>query len=178
MLFSGKVFAMQKKSHHKLTKEVAFFLAALVVVSLDQISKFFIKTNMTLGQSIPEEGFFRITYGTNTGGAFGIFANQAFLITIIAIAGIVTILIYVRYSPLNRMPVRIALGLLMGGTAGNLIDRISFGRVVDFIDIGFGQYRWPTFNVADSVIVISTIIFIYYILFRLKIHEPVQRKSG
>lgn len=169
---------MQKKSHHKLTKEVAFFLAALVVVSLDQISKFFVRTNMTLGQLMPEEGFFRITYATNTGGAFGIFANQAFLITLIAIAGIVTIIIYVRYSPLNRMPVRLALGLLLGGTAGNLIDRISFGRVVDFIDIGFGQYRWPTFNLADSVIVVSMIILVYFFLFKFGRDQPVQQRSG
>lgn len=119
-----------------------------------------------------------ITYATNKGGAFGIFANQAFLITIIAIAGIVTILIYVRYSPLNRMPVRIALGLLLGGTAGNLIDRLSVGRVVDFIDIGFGQYRWPTFNLADSVIVVSMIILVYFFLFKFGRDQPVQRRSG
>ena len=169
---------MHERPRQKLIKEVTFFLVALVVVALDQISKFFVRTNMSLGQSIPEEGFFRITYATNTGGAFGIFANQAFLITLIAIAGIVTILIYVRYSPLNTMPVRIALGLLLGGTAGNLIDRLSVGQVVDFIDIGFGQYRWPTFNLADSVIVVSIIILIYFFLFKFGRDQPVQRRSG
>ena len=169
---------MHERPRQKLIKEVTFFLVALVVVALDQISKFFVRTNMSLGQSIPEEGFFRITYATNTGGAFGIFANQAFLITLIAIAGIVTILIYVRYSPLNIMPVRIALGLLLGGTAGNLIDRLSVGQVVDFIDIGFGQYRWPTFNLADSVIVVSMIILVYFFLFKFGRDQPVQRRSG
>ena len=169
---------MHERPRQKLIKEVTFFLVALVVVALDQISKFFVRTNMSLGQSIPEEGFFRITYATNTGGAFGIFANQAFLITLIAIAGIVTILIYVRYSPLNIMPVRIALGLLLGGTAGNLIDRLSVGQVVDFIDIGFGQYRWPTFNLADSVIVVSIIILVYFFLFKFGRDQPVQRRSG
>ena len=168
---------MHERPRQKLIKEVTFFLVALVVVALDQISKFFVRTNMSLGQSIPEEGFFRITYATNTGGAFGIFANQAFLITLIAIAGIVTILIYVRYSPLNTMPVRIALGLLLGGTAGNLIDRLSVGQVVDFIDIGFGQYRWPTFNLADSVIVVSIIILVYFFLFKFGRDQPVQRRS-
>ncbi len=169
---------MHERPRQKLIKEVTFFLVALAVIALDQISKFFVRTNMSLGQSIPEEGFFMITYATNKGGAFGIFANQAFLITIIAIAGIVTILIYVRYSPLNRMPVRIALGLLLGGTAGNLIDRLSVGRVVDFIDIGFGQYRWPTFNLADSVIVVSMIILVYFFLFKFGRDQPVQRRSG
>ncbi len=172
------VFTMQERPRQKLIKEVVFLTTALVVIALDQVSKFFVRTNMTLGQSIPEEGFFRITYATNTGGAFGIFANQAFLISLIAIAGIVTILIYVRYSPLNTMPVRIALGLLLGGTAGNLIDRLGVGHVVDFIDIGFGQYRWPTFNLADPAIVISVFILIYYLLFQFGRREPIQRKSG
>lgn len=165
---------MHERPRQKLIKEVTFFLVALAVIALDQISKFLVRTNMTLGQSIPEEGFFRITYATNTGGAFGIFANQAFLITIIAIAGIITILIYVRYSPLNRMPFRIALGLLLGGTAGNLIDRLSIGWVVDFIDIG----AWPVFNLADSVIVVSMIILVYFFLFKFGRDQPVQRRSG
>lgn len=168
---------MQERPRQKIIKEVVFFTTALVVIALDQVSKFLIRANQdTL--PVPEEGFFRITYATNTGGAFGIFANQAFLISLIAIAGIVTILIYVRYSPLNTMPVRIALGLLLGGTAGNLIDRLCVGQVVDFIDIGFGQYRWPTFNLADTVIVISVFILIYYFLFQFGRREPIQRQSG
>jgi signal peptidase II len=168
---------MQERRRQKLIKEVVFFTTAVVVIALDQISKFLIRANRAT-LPVPEEGFFRITYATNTGGAFGIFANQAFLISLIAIAGIVTILFYVRYSPLNTMPVRIALGLLLGGTAGNLIDRLCVGQVVDFIDVGFGQYRWPTFNIADSAIVVSVIILLYYFLFQFGRREPIQRKSG
>ena len=142
-------------------KELPFFLVALVVVALDQVSKFFIRANMIPGQSIPEEGFFRITYVTNVGGAFGILSNQAFLITLTAIAGIAAILIYARYPLFNRMLVRVALGLLLGGAVGNLIDRIRFGEVVDFIDVG----AWPVFNLADSAIVVGVIIIIFYLLF-------------
>ncbi len=145
-------------------KELTFFLVALIVVALDQISKFFIRANMALGQSIPEEGFFRITYGTNTGGVFGLFANQAFLITLTAIVGVTAILVYSRYPQANRVLVRIALGLLLGGAVGNLIDRIRFGEVVDFIDVG----AWPVFNVADSAVVVGVILIIYYFLFGQK----------
>ncbi len=145
-------------------KELTFFLVALIVVALDQISKFFIRANMALGQSIPEEGFFRITYGTNEGGVFGLFANQAFLITLTAIVGVAAILVYSRYPQANRVLVRVALGLLLGGAVGNLIDRIRFGEVVDFIDVG----AWPVFNVADSAVVVGVILIIYYFLFGQK----------
>lgn len=145
-------------------KRLTFFLIALIVVALDQVSKFFIRANMNLGQSIPEEGFFRITYGTNTGGVFGLFANQAFLITLTAIVGVAAILVYSRYPQANRVLVRVALGLLLGGAVGNLIDRIRFGKVVDFIDVG----AWPVFNVADSAVVVGVILIIYYFLFGQK----------
>lgn len=145
-------------------KRLTFFLIALIVVALDQISKFFIRANMALGQSIPEEGFFRITYGTNEGGVFGLFANQAFLITLTAIVGVAAILVYSRYPQANRVLVRVALGLLLGGAVGNLIDRIRFGEVVDFIDVG----AWPVFNVADSAVVVGVILIIYYFLFGQK----------
>ncbi|MCK4963812.1 MAG: signal peptidase II [Dehalococcoidia bacterium] len=143
---------------------MAFSLAALIVVALDQVSKFFIRANMNLGESIPEEGFFRITYGTNTGGVFGLFANQAFLITLTAIVGVAAILVYSRYPQANRVLVRVALGLLLGGAVGNLIDRIRFGEVVDFIDVG----AWPVFNVADSAVVVGVILIIYHFLFGQK----------
>ena len=142
-------------------KELTFSLVALAVVALDQVSKFFIRANMTPWQSIPEEGFFRITYVTNIGGAFGILSNQAFLITLTAIVGVAAILLYARYPLFNRMLVKIALGLLLGGAVGNLIDRIRFGEVVDFIDVG----AWPVFNLADSAIVVGVIVIIFYLLF-------------
>lgn len=162
---------MPETPRQRLIKGTAFFLTALIVLALDQVSKFIVTANMTLYQSIPEEGFFRITYVTNVGGAFGILENQAFLITVTAIVGIAAILIYARYPLFNRMLVRIALGLLLGGAVGNLIDRLffgEFGQVVDFIDIGFGRYRWPTFNLADSAIVLGVIILAYFLIFQAR----------
>jgi signal peptidase II len=141
--------------------ELTFFIVALVVVALDQVTKFFIRANMTLGQSIPEEGFFRITYSTNEGMVFGLFANQTFLITLTAIVGIAAIIIYSRYPIFNQVLVRVALGLMLGGAVGNLIDRIRLGEVTDFIDVG----AWPVFNLADSAVVVGVVLIIYYFLF-------------
>jgi len=148
----------------RYSSEIAFFIAALLVVIIDQVSKHFIRTGLTLGQKMPEEGFFQITYSVNTGGVFGLFADQAFLITIIAAVGIIAILIYSRYPAFNGLLVRISLGLILGGAVGNLIDRIRFGWVTDFIDIG----GWPVFNLGDSAIVIGVILILYHFIFRAR----------
>ncbi len=169
---------MQEKPPRRFVREIVFFAIALAVVTLDQVSKFLVRTNLTIGQRVPEEGIFRVTYATNTGGVFGFFANQTFLISMVAIAGIVTILALRWYAPLNKTPIRMCLAFLLGGTVGNLIDRLALGSVVDFIDIGVGVYRWYTFNVADFAIVVSVIILIYYLLFRFGKEEPVEREGG
>ena len=151
----------------RLTKELGFILTALAVIALDQVSKFLIRANMTPGQSIPEEGLFRITYITNPGGAFGILGNQGFLILLTTLIGVAAVLIYSRYPAFNRMLVKIALGLMLGGAVGNLIDRLSSGMVVDFIDLG----PWPVFNIADSAIVIGVILLAYYFIFPARREE-------
>ena len=107
-------------------------------------------------------GFFRITHVHNTGAAFGLFQGHSFTLTIVASAGIAVILLcalflYRRFPILDSMPSRLALGLILGGTIGNLIDRLRFGYVTDFIDIGI----WPTFNIADSAITVGAILFAY-----------------
>jgi signal peptidase II len=116
---------------------------------------------------MPETGFFRLIHVRNTGSAFGLFQDQTFLLTIIAFIGIATLLFFVlfmhrRFPFLATMPAKLALGLILGGTVGNLIDRLNHGYVTDFIDIG----RWPSFNIADSAVVVGTIL-IAYLLIRL-----------
>lgn len=148
----------------RYASEIFFFVAALSVIIIDQVSKHFIRTQLTPGQKIPEDGFFQITLCYNTGGVFGLFASQAFLITIIAVVGIIAILVYSRYPAFNGLLVRISLGLILGGAVGNLIDRIRFGWVTDFIDIG----GWPVFNLGDSAIVIGVILVLYHFIFRAR----------
>jgi signal peptidase II len=146
----------------KATRGLLLIVIALVVIGLDQLTKYLVRAHMGLGESIPGEGIFRLTYTTNTGGAFGILANQAFLLALVAIIGIAVFLVYLRYIPLQNSLLKIGLGLDLGGAIGNLIDRLRFdGKVTDFIDIG----AWPVFNVADMSIVVGTIVIAYYLLF-------------
>jgi len=144
-----------------ITRELGLLVTASLVIALDQVSKFLVRDNMTLGQSMPEEGFFRITHITNAGGSWGIFGNTAFLTIATIVVVIAAVVLYLRYPLMRRMPVRVAMGLLIGGAIGNIIDRLSQGHVTDFIDVG----AWPVFNVADCAIVIGVILIALYLIY-------------
>ncbi len=146
-------------------RSAAFFLIALPVVAADQLSKFAIRTNLSIGESLPQTGFFRLTHIHNTGAAFGIFQGQSLPLTILAIAGVGALLFLVifmhrRFYFLETARGKLSLGLILGGTVGNLIDRISFGYVIDFIGIGI----WPAFNIADSSVVIGAILLAFWLI--------------
>jgi len=138
---------------------VIFPLVALAVACADQLSKLWLKANLAPGETLFEAGIFRITHIHNTGAAFGLFQGQSFTLTIVALVGAALILVCAlfihRFSPLDSVWGRLALGLVLGGTIGNLVDRLRLGYVVDFIDIGW----WPAFNLADSALVVGVIIF-------------------
>jgi len=141
---------------------MVFSLTALLVVAADQLSKLWIRSNLASGESLPEAGLFRLTRVHNTGAAFGIFQGQSFPLTVVAIVGIVVILLFAlyfsrRFPFLDNRLSKLALGLVLGGTIGNLIDRLRLGYITDFIDIGI----WPAFNLADSSIVVGVILFAY-----------------
>ncbi|MBI2328641.1 MAG: signal peptidase II [Chloroflexi bacterium] len=147
---------------------VVFFLTALLVVVADQFSKIGIRS-YPVGYTVFEVGFFRIMrVPPNTGAAFGSFQGQSFALTIVALVGIITILAYTlffsRWFPsLESRLGKSALGLVLGGITGNLIDRLnpSLGGVTDFINISI----WPTFNIADSAITVGLILFAYSLRF-------------
>lgn len=146
-------------------RSAAFFLIALPVVAADQLSKFAIRTNLGIGESLPQTGFFRLTHIHNTGAAFGIFQGQSLPLTILALVGVGTLLflvlfMYRRFYLLETARGKLSLGLILGGTVGNLIDRISFGYVIDFIDIGI----WPAFNIADSSVVIGAGLLAFWLI--------------
>ena len=143
---------------------VALFLTALPVVAGDQLSKIWVRSYPE-GQLIYKMGFFRLTHVSNTGAVFGLFQDRSFVLTIVAVVGIALLLFLVffayRHLPLlNSMLNRIALGLILGGAVGNLVDRLRFGCVTDFIGIGI----WPSFNIADSATVIGVTMVAYSLL--------------
>ncbi len=141
---------------------VFFFTSALLLVAADQISKLWIRSNLAIGESLFEVGFFRLTRVHNTGAVFGLFQGQSFPLTIIALVGVAALLLYAlffhRKLPFldNRLG-KLALGLVLGGTVGNLIDRLRLGYVTDFIVVGI----WPAYNIADPAIVVGIIILAY-----------------
>ena len=150
-------------------RNVVFGCIGLLVILADQLSKAWIRANLVVGQSISDIGFFQIVHVQNTGAAFGIFKDHTLTLTIIAFVGIVVILLLVfilhsRWSFLDSTMVRVAISIVIGGTIGNLIDRLSLRYVTDFIDIGI----WPAFNVADSSIVVGSIVLASLLIFQTK----------
>jgi len=145
---------------------VTFFLTALLVVLADQLSKIWIRSALTIGAPFPETGLFRLIHVRNSGAAFGLLQGQSLPLTIAGLFGIVVLLLFFflfsgRLTFFDNRLSKPALGLILGGIAGNLIDRIRLGYVTDFIDVGI----WPTFNIADSAITVGVILMAYYLLF-------------
>jgi signal peptidase II len=140
---------------------VRFWLIALGVIILDQLSKWAIKTYLVVGQSVPlAKGFLSLTYVQNQGAAFGMLQGKTIFLLICAVTVLATVIImnWRRSLP----PAWQALtGLVAGGAAGNLIDRLGQGYVVDFLDLGW----WPVFNVADSALCCA-IVFILILSLR------------
>ena len=136
-----------------------FALIVVLVVILDQFSKQWIRDNIALGGSLPALGQLTIVHVQNTGSAFGMFTDQAFLLSIIAIAGLVVVLMFFRYLKQLGLAGGIALSLIFAGALGNLIDRLRLGHVTDFIYVRlWNNFYWPAFNVADSAITIGALM--------------------
>ncbi|MFH1563507.1 MAG: signal peptidase II [Nitrospirota bacterium] len=136
------------------------FLICSGILGLDRFSKFIVQQTMSEGESIPVlPHIFSLSYIQNEGIAFGFFANhsgQWLIITSLLTVGIILFLLF-RLKTINLW-LALAFGLILGGAMGNLWDRICLGGVVDFIDIGYKNYRWPAFNLADSMICIGVLM--------------------
>ena len=145
-------------------------IIALVVVVLDQLTKFLAVAYLAKGPVELIPGHFNLVLVYNTGAAFGVFSNFAhshwFLVaaTLVAIA----VALWIAFGPGGRRPsVRLCIGLVIGGGVGNLIDRLRIGRVVDFADFYIGNWHWPAFNIADVAISLGG-IYLAWLLIRGK----------
>ena len=151
-------------------RDPILLLALSVVFSLDQVTKALVRHNLALGESVPRDGAFRIVHTFNTGSAFGLFPDQTTFLIVASFVGIAILLVVYRNHPLASFPVKLSLGMQVGGALGNLVDRIRMGQVTDFIDVAF----WPVFNIADSAIVVGIVILSIMLLFMGKeSKEPV-----
>ena len=162
--------ACSMPAHYR--KYAIFFLIAAIVVLADQLTKGLITQKFLIHENVEViPGFFNLTYVRNTGGAFGLLAGEAsklrtglFLAVSSAALGIIFYL-YTKIPP-GKKWLDAGLAMTFGGALGNLIDRIRFGEVVDFLDFHIGSMHWPAFNVADSAISAGIGIFCFYLLFK------------
>lgn len=135
-----------------------YFLIPFAVFVLDRATKVLIESHLMLYESRPIiPGFFDLTHTRNTGVAFGFFANSdspwmPHLLTLTSAAALITIIVYSLRNPAENWKLQLGLMLVLGGAAGNLYDRFSYGYVIDFLDVFYDTHHWPTFNVADSAI--------------------------
>lgn len=135
---------------------------AFLIIFLDQLSKWIIQMKMYLGESISiVDNVFHLTYILNDGAAFGILSNQKIFFVIFTVILLIALLIYRHFHGKDDLHT-VALGLILGGATGNLIDRLRLGAVVDFFDFRV----WPIFNVADIAIVLGSVLLIYSLLFK------------
>lgn len=137
-------------------------MLALAVAALDQVTKAYMQANMTPGASVPViPGVFHITYVLNPGAAFGILQHQTWFFVAVAFALFAAMVYFYPRIPPGYGLLRLGIALQVGGAAGNVVDRLKTGYVVDFFDFRI----WPVFNVADMAIVGGVGLIVYSLLF-------------
>ena len=148
----------------------AFWIVAPAIILLDQLSKFWLASRLPFG-TYGEPGaitvirnFFYIVHVGNTGAAWSMFSGRSVFLAVLAAATLVAIFFWRKALGLRDRTTQICFGLLCGGIAGNLIDRLRHGYVVDFIDLHFGSYVYPTFNIADSGICVGVLLYLIHSL--------------
>lgn len=153
------------KNNRRLPARLLFPLLAMLVIATDFVTKSLVRSTLALGQSIPLHGRFSLTYLMNTGSVFGLPLPSTLSVTLTIIEIVAAIWIYFRFLSGTGTLVRTGLGLVLGGVIGNLIDRIRFGQVTDFLDVRlWGDFHWPAFNIADAAITTGIIMLIFCVL--------------
>lgn len=160
---------------------LAFAAIAGSVWVADQLSKAWIDANFSRSAAPTEivGDLVRISVTHNTGGIFGLFGGSALLLALASLLVIGLIVIYqARQGLRSHWLLTVALGLLLGGALGNLTDRLHWGYVLDFVDMGIGDLRWYTFNVADAAISTSLVLLIGITLLGERLAGPADNHSG
>jgi len=154
----------------KFQSRIPYVLLVVFTLFFDRWTKAFIQSRFTLNESTSViDGFLNITYVRNTGVAFGIFSSisspaKSILLSLFTALAAVVVVVYSMRSPVRNRRLQLALGFILGGALGNLYDRISYGYVIDFIEVYFRNYHWPSFNVADSAISTGVVLLAFEIL--------------
>lgn len=141
------------------TRLTALWVVPLVI-ALDQITKHIVLGALTLGDPVNVLGsFFRLTFIYNRGAAFGMHLGSPAVHTIVALIALAVVGWLYWSLPAGARLLHASLALVVGGAVGNIVDRLRFGQVVDFFDVGLGEsWRWPVFNVADSCVTVGVLL--------------------
>jgi signal peptidase II len=138
-----------------------YYLISLVIIGVDQLTKWMIVRTMELGERIPIiENFFYITSHRNSGAAWGILQGQMTFFYIVTVIVVIGIIFYMQKYAKESKLLAVSLSLILGGAIGNFIDRLLHQEVVDFLDFHIFGYNFPIFNVADSALTIGVILVI------------------
>jgi signal peptidase II len=146
------------------------FLIVAAVIAFDRLTKWLVIRHLPEAHEIPVvPGLFQLSHWENTGAAFSMFADSSSPWRTLGLIGfavaallVVGFLLWKSGSALNA--VTLALALIMGGASGNLWDRLAKGTVTDFLDFYIGQHHWPPFNIADSAIVVGSLLLMWKIM--------------
>lgn len=148
-----------------------WLVIAALVIALDQATKIAIERAFQLGDSVPITSFFNLVLAYNKGAAFSFLASesgwQGLFFTVVGLAASAFIL-YLLARPGAHKLFSAALSLILGGALGNVIDRLAYGHVIDFLDFHVGGWHWPAFNVADSAIVCGATLLVLDELLRMR----------
>lgn len=152
----------------KTKNALPWLYLSLVVLIIDQVSKWMITQHLQLFESVPVLPFLNLTLKYNTGAAFSFLGDaggwQRWLFCGISLAVSVGIIIWLYYLPKAERWTAFALALILGGAIGNLYDRLTYGHVIDFIDFYIKDWHYATFNVADSAITVGAVMLALYYL--------------
>jgi signal peptidase II len=152
-----------------MPRRAAWFALAAAIVAFDQLSKWAVLSAFAPGERLALTSFFNLVLAFNKGAAFSFLARapgwQTPLFIAVAVVAIVIVSVLLARSPADRL-VCAGLAMILGGALGNLVDRLRYGQVVDFLDFHLYGWHWPAFNVADSAITIGAGLLIYESLLR------------
>ncbi len=146
-------------------KKIKYIILIILTFLLDQISKIIIMNKIDLNESITViKGFFRLTYTHNIGAAFGIFGGKTVFIVIVSFLILGYLLFELIKHKKKNITIDLGLSLLIGGLIGNLVDRLYYGYVRDFLDFKIFNYNFAIFNLGDAFIVTGVLLFLLGIL--------------
>lgn len=149
-----------------IAKPAILLLTALVILVGDQLTKALVVANVAVGERVNLIGsLVQVWHAQNRGASFSLLQGASLLFLAVSVLSVAMVAYFHRALRARGWWLHLVLGVILGGTLGNLVDRLRQGAVTDWLSIGIGDLRWPTFNVADSSLVVGIGILVLYLLF-------------